>query len=126
MEDRDFQELLEGVREMKAIERGERKAVRVTRFSEPDVAALRAQFGVSQREFAALLAINIRTLQDWEQGRRSPRGPARVLLNVVERYPRAVIETVHGKMPVKSKARSERKKMAKKTAAKERQTRLTA
>ena len=87
MKNEAFEELIESVREMKAIMRGEEKPARVFEFKEPDVAALRARFGASQREFAELIGISARTLQEWEQGRRKPQGPARVLLLVADKDP---------------------------------------
>lgn len=95
MEDQAFQELLEAVHEMKAIQRGEKKPARLSMVNEPDVAELRHRIGVSQSEFATLLGISVRTLQEWEQGRRKPRGPARVLLHVAASNPQAIVKAVH-------------------------------
>ena len=89
-----FQELVSSVREGGAILRNEAGAPAEVRFDEPDVAAIRAGYGLSQAKFAALLGISVRTLQNWEQGRRHPHGPARVLLRVAARHPRAVLDTV--------------------------------
>ena len=58
------------------------------------VAAIREEYGLSQAKFAALLGISVRTLQNWEQGRRRPQGPARVLLRVVSKHPKAVLDVV--------------------------------
>jgi len=60
------------------------------------VAALRARFQLSQAKFAALLGISTGTLRNWEQGRREPEGPARVLLRVAARHPEAVLSAVAG------------------------------
>ncbi|MCG8468323.1 MAG: helix-turn-helix domain-containing protein [Gemmatimonadetes bacterium] len=89
-----FASLKAGIEEMKAIEAGELKPGRVTRFVTPDVAEIRKQMGVSQSEFAAVLGISPRTLQEWEQGRRTPQGPARSLLLVAKHDPEAVLEGV--------------------------------
>lgn len=91
-----FAQLVESVRQMKAIEAGQRKPSRVTRSEElvrgtPDVAALRAHFGLSQAKFAALLGISVDTLQNWEQRRRRPEGPAKVLLRVAATHPEALL-----------------------------------
>jgi len=94
MNDELFNELLASVREGGAILRGERKAAREFRFEEPDVAAIREEYGLSQAKFAALLGISVRTLQNWEQGRRHPHGPAKVLLRVAAKHPRAVLDAV--------------------------------
>ena len=94
MRDALFDELLESVRQGGRILRGKGKAGRRTRIEEPDVAAIRAAYALSQEQFAALLGISVRTLQNWEQGRRRPHGPARVLLRVAARHPEAVLESV--------------------------------
>ena len=95
MKDEDFQELLESVKEMQAIERGELKPARITVIAEPDVKAIRAAYGLSQRVFAEVFGVNLRTLQNWEQGRRKPRGPARLLLSILEHNPRALLDVVN-------------------------------
>ena len=110
MERKLFEELLESAREMNAIRRGEAEPARVTRFEEPDVAAIRAETGFSQSEFAGLMGISTRTLQEWEQGRRSPRGPARALLYVTQHNPKAVLEGVSAAMVVGRPTRKRRKK----------------
>ncbi|MBS0212069.1 MAG: helix-turn-helix domain-containing protein [Proteobacteria bacterium] len=56
------------------------------------IAAARAGTGLSQAQFAALLGVSIRTLQDWEQGRREPSGAARTLLRIAAKHPRIVRE----------------------------------
>lgn len=94
MNDELFGELVASVREAGAVLRGEQEASRSFDFETPDVAALRHEFGLSQAKFAALLGISVRTLQNWEQGRREPQGPARVLLRVAAKHPRAVLDAV--------------------------------
>lgn len=94
MKDELFEELLESVREGGAILRGDEEPSRRFEIEEPDVAAVRERYGLSQRRFAAMLGISVRTLQNWEQGRRRPHGPARVLLRVAEEHPEAVLDTV--------------------------------
>lgn len=78
------QEILDGIR---AIKRGEGKRYEI---EEPDVKSIREQVGLSQSAFAALLGVSVRTLQDWEQGRRKPTGPARSLLRIAEKHPEAL------------------------------------
>ena len=51
------------------------------------IIAARQRSGLSQARFAALLGVSVRTLQEWEQGRRQPSGAAKTLLKVTERYP---------------------------------------
>jgi putative transcriptional regulator len=81
----------EGLDEMVAIEKGEREPVRIHRFfTSEDIKALRKKAGVSQRTFAAMLGVSNRTLQDWEQGRRIPTGPAMNLLRLYEAMPEAI------------------------------------
>ena len=89
-----FEELLESVRHGGAILRGERKPSRVFEFSEPDVRAVRAHYGLSQEKFASLMGISVGTLRNWEQGRRRPEGPARVLLRIAAKHPEAVLDVV--------------------------------
>jgi len=79
------EELLEGI---KAIKRGEGK--RRTIKLPSDVKIIREKTGLSQSAFAALMGVSVRTLQDWEQGRRNPSGPAYALLRVAERHPEAL------------------------------------
>jgi len=78
-------EVLEGIR---AIKRGEGRRAVVTAPS--DIRAIREGTGLSQSAFAARLGVSVRTLQDWEQGRRKPTGPALSLLRIAERRPEAL------------------------------------
>ena len=94
MRDELFKELVKSVKEGGAILRGEHSAAAQAAFETPDVAAIRQEYALSQAKFAALLGISVRTLQNWEQGRREPQGPARVLLRVAARHPRAVLDAV--------------------------------
>jgi len=94
MKEEMFKELLESVRQAGAIMRGEMEPSRVFVVEAPDVKAIRAKLGVSQDEFASLLGISVRTLENWEQKRRIPKGPARVLLEVAAAHPDAVWDVV--------------------------------
>jgi putative transcriptional regulator len=89
-----FEELLKSVRQGGAILRGERKPSRVFEVSEPDVRTVRAHYGLSQEKFASLMGISVGTLRNWEQGRRRPEGPARVLLRVAAQHPEVVLDVV--------------------------------
>ena len=60
----------------------------------PNVRTIREQFGISQSQMASFLNVSKRTLENWEQGRRSPTGPARTLLRIMEREPRAVMRAL--------------------------------
>jgi putative transcriptional regulator len=94
MKEEMFKELLESVRQAGAIKRGEMEPSRVFEAESPDVKSIRAKLGVSQTEFASLLGISVRTLENWEQKRRIPKGPARVLLEVAAAHPDAVWDVV--------------------------------
>jgi putative transcriptional regulator len=89
-----FEELAASVREGGAILRGKVKPSRAFEVDGPDIKQMRARYQLSQGEFAALLGISIGTLRNWEQGRRAPDGPARVLLQVVAKHPDAVWDVV--------------------------------
>ncbi len=108
MRDKDFQELLKSVREGGAILRGKKKPARRTVVEEPDVKAIRESFQLSQPEFAALLDISVKTLQNWEQGRRMPQGPARRLLQIVERHPHVLVDSLAKKTAKKRRAKSKK------------------
>ncbi|MCH7516652.1 MAG: helix-turn-helix domain-containing protein [Bacteroidetes bacterium] len=89
-----FDELERSVREGGKILKGKRRANRVFDFDSPDPRVIRERLGLSQSKFAKLLGISVSTLQNWEQGRRKPDGPAKVLLNVAAKYPEAIFNTV--------------------------------
>ena len=91
-----FEELLESVQEMDAIAKGEREPARITRFEEPEVRAIREKTGLSQQKFAQLIGVSKRTLENWEQGRRHPTGPARALLKILDKDTRQALESLHG------------------------------
>lgn len=78
-------DLLESVKQMR---RGQ--AARVTKVKLTAAAKARASIGMSQQEFAELLGVSARTLQDWEQGRREPTGAARTLLKVAAKHPKVL------------------------------------
>ena len=94
MRDDVFEELLESVRQGGQILRGERKPGRVFVAAEPNARKIRRLYGLSQEKFATLMGISVATLRNWEQGRRSPEGPARVLLRVAAKHPEAVLDVV--------------------------------
>ena len=90
-----FQELLTSVRQAGQIQRGTRRAFRTTTFRPTDILAVRATLGASQAEFALMIGVSVATLRNWEQGRRTPDGPALALLRVAARNPKAVVEALH-------------------------------
>jgi putative transcriptional regulator len=80
-------EILEGIREIKAHKAGE-KTLRTYTLKEPKpVQVIRAKLKLSQSAFAGLMGVSLRTVQDWEQGRRKPSGPAAALLRIAEQKP---------------------------------------
>ncbi len=81
--------LLDSVRQMKA-----GKVARIQQVEQNDVVAARMASGLSQSEFAQALGISVRTLQEWEQGRRSPSGTARTLIGIAARHPQIIVEAV--------------------------------
>jgi putative transcriptional regulator len=95
MKDTAFQELLTSVRQAGRIRRRTLRPSRVTEFRPADVRAVRVKLGTSQTEFALMIGVSVSTLRNWEQGRRTPDGPALALLRVAGRNPRAVIEALH-------------------------------
>ena len=79
-------DLLESVRQMR-----QGKAARVTAVKLPQAVEARSRTGLSQQDFARLLGVSPRTLQDWEQGRREPTGAARTLLRVAVSHPEVLL-----------------------------------
>jgi len=90
MRKKDFNNLLASVRQAGNIKRGEARPSRVTEFAPVDVKAIRQRLGKSQSEFARMIGVSVATLQNWEQGRRRPEGPARALLKIAAANPEAV------------------------------------
>ncbi len=90
MKEEMFQELLESVQQAGSIIRGEMEPSRVFTVEGPDVRSIRTKLGVTQSDFATMLGISVRTLENWEQKRRRPRGPAKVLLQIAADHPEIV------------------------------------
>ncbi len=88
MSKRDIgQEILEGIREVKEYKAG-KKALRVRSLKAPSSPkVIRHRLKLSQSAFAGLMGVSLRTVQDWEQGRRKPSGPAVALLRIAEQKP---------------------------------------
>jgi len=96
MDKQHFDRLVKGVCEMKRHMAGKSvRGGRVTELSEPDVRAIREAAQISQSQFAKLIGVNLRTLQNWEQQRTRPTGPARALLKIVASDPKSAIEALH-------------------------------
>ena len=94
MKKNTFDELTLSIEQAGAILKGKKSPSRSFTIEDPDVPQIRHHLGLTQEQFAALLGISIATLRNWEQGRRKPEGPARVLLCVAAKYPKAVLDTV--------------------------------
>jgi putative transcriptional regulator len=93
MSERDIgQEILEGIKEIKAFKRGKGKLV-TRKLSEPShPKKIRTRLKLSQSAFAGLMGVSVRTVQDWEQDRREPSGPAKSLLRIAEQHPEVFLE----------------------------------
>ena len=121
MDRRILADLKESLKQAAAIAKGEMRPARRIAFSPEEVAAIRAgkgqevkaerlgyvravaqdvkaireQLELSQQEFANLIQVNVRTLQNWEQKRRCPTGPAAALLKIVANAPAAALQALH-------------------------------
>ena len=92
MKDELFAELVASVKEGGQILRGEKQATRTFPYDRLDIKGIREKYKLTQEQFAAMLGISVRTLRNWEQGRRIPEGPAMVLLRVADLHPQAVLD----------------------------------
>jgi putative transcriptional regulator len=90
MKKEDFDNLVGSIRQAGKIRRGEMKASRVAEIAPVDVKAIRQKLAKSQVEFARMIGVSVATLQNWEQGRRRPDGPARALLKIASANPALV------------------------------------
>jgi putative transcriptional regulator len=95
MNDQDFGKLVASIKEAAEIKAGRKKPSRVREIMPPEIKMVREKLHVSQAEFARMIGVSSRTLQNWEQGRRSPRGPAKALLRVAAKNPKAILEALH-------------------------------
>jgi putative transcriptional regulator len=87
---RDFEKLVASVKQAGQIRRGRIKPSRTFDIRPTDVKAIREKLGRSQAEFALMIGVSVATLQNWEQGRRRPVGPAQALLRVAASNPKIV------------------------------------
>lgn len=95
MDKQHFEQLVKGVREMKRHVAGKSvRGIKTTEISVPSVRSIREAAQISQSQFAKLIGVNLRTLQNWEQERTKPTGPARALLKIVASDPKA-LEALH-------------------------------
>jgi putative transcriptional regulator len=90
-----FEELLGSVREAGAILRGQKKPSRRMIISSSGVRAIRRRTRLPQSEFARLIGVSVKTLQNWEQDRRRPTGPAAALLKIISHEPQLAVKAIH-------------------------------
>ena len=90
-----FGELLGSVREAGAILRGRQEPSRRTVVRSSGVRVIRERTSLSQSEFAHLIGVSVKTLQNWEQDRRRPTGPAAALLSIIEHDPALAVKAIH-------------------------------
>ena len=95
MKKRMFEELLASVREGGAILRGRKRASRRISVRPSGVRLIRERTSLSQSEFARLIGVSVKTLQNWGQERRRPTGPAAALLSIIEHDPALAIKAIH-------------------------------
>jgi DNA-binding transcriptional regulator YiaG len=91
-----FDELVGSLKEARAIAQGQIKPSRRFELTSPDARVVREQTGLSQTEFARLMCVSVRTLQNWEQHRRQPTGPSAALLKFVSQAPEVALRSLHG------------------------------
>jgi len=96
MKAKAFEELLGSIREGGAILRGAKKPSRRFEVSSVGVRAIRERTSLSQSEFADLIGVSVKTLQNWEQDRRRPTGPAAALLRIIAYRPQFAVRAIHG------------------------------
>ena len=90
-----FEELLGSVREAGAILRGQKTSSRRIVIGASGVRAIRERTSLSQSEFAHLIGVSIKTIQNWEQDRRHPTGPAATLLRIISHEPQLAVKAIH-------------------------------
>jgi putative transcriptional regulator len=89
-----FEDLSKSIKEAGKIRRGRAKASRAYKYNAIDIHKLRKSVKVSQSQFARMIGVSVDTVQNWEQGRRTPRGPAMALLRVFEENPKVVVSAL--------------------------------
>ena len=95
MEKKQFDELVKSMEEGAEMIQGKQSPSR--RFSYPpsEIREIRLKIGKNQTEFSHMLGVSVKTLRNWEQGQRTPNGPARALLKVVSKHPKLVEDALH-------------------------------
>ena len=95
MRKKDFDDLVKSVRQAGKISLGEIKPSRQFSYRDVDVKAIRNNTGLTQDQFATMIGVHLRTLQNWEQGHRRPAGPALALLTVFKNDPQNAFLALH-------------------------------
>jgi putative transcriptional regulator len=95
MKKKHFEKLMASIKEAGEIKAGSKEPSRVYEIKPPEIKTVREKLNVSQSEFALMIGVSVRTLQNWEQGRRKPEGPAKALLRIASRNPSAVLDALH-------------------------------
>lgn len=95
MRDDDFNELVESIEEGAKILRRETQPSRIFVFGPEQIKDIRSSTGKTQEEFARMMGVSVKTLRNWEQGRRKPTGPAMALLTVASKFPKIITKALH-------------------------------
>jgi putative transcriptional regulator len=95
MKKEHFDKLVASIKEAGEIKAGRKMPSRFFEIKSPDIKKIREKLNVSQNEFALMIGVSVRTLQNWEQGRREPEGPAKALLRIALKNPSAVLDALH-------------------------------
>jgi putative transcriptional regulator len=95
MKEKDFNNLVKSIKQASKIKKGQLKPSRTFEFGPMDIKEIRKKLNKSQSEFALMIGVSVSTLQNWEQGRRKPEGPARALLKVASENPEAVNDALN-------------------------------
>ncbi len=95
MKDKEFSKLVASIKDAGQIKQGHKKASRIVELTPPSIKAIRKKLNLSQSDFALMIGVSTSTLQNWEQSRREPDGPAKALLKIASKNPKAVMEALH-------------------------------
>jgi putative transcriptional regulator len=95
MDETSFDELIASIREGGAILRGDVAASRRTQMPTATVRGIRERTSLSQSDFARLVGVSVKTIQNWEQERRRPTGPAAALLRIIDHDPTLAVKAIH-------------------------------
>ena len=90
-----FEKLTASIREAGEIKAGRKAPSRTYEIKPPEIKTVRERLNVSQNQFALMIGVSVRTLQNWEQGRRKPEGPAKALLRIASRNPTALLDALY-------------------------------